>query len=237
MKRVVYTIILLIVTGCYATGQQHFIPVDTTGLPYIIVVDDVEIGTGSGVACEIGVFDDTLCVGAGIYDGINNAQITAWEGAPSLGLAGFTSGDSMTFKIWVEIDEEYQEVTGFAEYEQGDGTFGYGSYSVVILKYNRVMSITNPRSNIDNTRIYPNPFNHSSYIEYSFPGKTLFTITIFNSNGKKVFQYDGSINDKGRYIFYWNGKDNSGNELPSGVYLVSIRSSDRTANYKLTYLK
>ena len=78
---------------------------------------------------EIGLFADTLCVGADIYNGSGNFAVTAWEGSDQYALPGFDDGDSIRMFIWADIGG------GIGEYEMepifttGNGTFGYGSYA------------------------------------------------------------------------------------------------------------
>ena len=238
MKQVIYTITLLLLTGIYTSAQEHFVPVDTTGLPYIIVIDDVMLNNVGGNECEVAVFDDTLCVGTTHYDGINNAQITAWEGSESLGLPGFVSGNPMIYKIWIMINNEFQELRCNPEYEKGNGTFGYGSYSAVTLSCESVLGVSSFRQEKQcQINCFPNPFNHSSRIEYFIPTRSPFSVEIYNLNGKKVFQRHEKSMKQERCLFNWNGQSDSGDELPSGVYLVSIRSEGLQVTSKITYLK
>jgi len=62
-----------------------------------------------------------------------NIQLVAWKKDDSQGLPGFTQGNPMSFKIWTNVYYEDVELDATAEYITGDGTFGYGQYSVVNL--------------------------------------------------------------------------------------------------------
>jgi len=111
----------------------HFIPVAETGIEYEIVVTDAEIdGNTISVGDEVGVFDDEVCVGAGLFDGSFNMPITCF-GSPGKGKAadGYTEGNPISFKIY-DTSADLEAVTE-AEYYIGDGTFGYGEFSSVIL--------------------------------------------------------------------------------------------------------
>jgi parallel beta-helix repeat protein len=110
----------------------HFIPVPETGKPYTIVIKDAKIdGQTINVGDEIGVFDDELCVGAGIYDGTFNFIFTAWES--NGGMDGFTPGNDMVFKMYdtsADLETNEAEETWFI----GDDTFGYGAFSALSLE-------------------------------------------------------------------------------------------------------
>lgn len=110
--------------------QNHFESVDSTGLPYqVIILTDNIIGYQLQNGDEIGLFADTLCVGADVYNGSGNFAVTAWEGSDQYNLPGFHNGDSIRVFIWADIGG------GVGEYEMepiftvGNGTFGYGSYT------------------------------------------------------------------------------------------------------------
>ena len=113
--------------------QTHFQPVEPTGMPYTVVISDAmyngqELSEGS----EIGLFDGNICVGAGLYESSGeNIVITAWEGDSNLELEGFNSGQQIFYQVWLNNDN--LQLNANAEYEQGNGTFGYGSYSVASL--------------------------------------------------------------------------------------------------------
>jgi len=79
---------------------------------------------------EIGLFSDTLCVGAEIFDGSENLAITAWEGSDQYLLPGFNDGDSIRIVIWADVGDGESEYELEPTFIIGDGTYGFGSYSV-----------------------------------------------------------------------------------------------------------
>lgn len=82
-------------------GQTHFQPVDTTGLPYAIVITGVDVfGEDLAIGGEIAVFDGDLCVGAG-YLMVNTTynfppgrktKNTVWKALHPVILWSFVSG-------------------------------------------------------------------------------------------------------------------------------------------------
>ena len=77
---------ICLVSYLFSTGalQAQFIPVESTGLPYHIIVSQVFIDSAAAPAgTQIGIFDSILCVGADTveYAGQENIDIVTWEGS------------------------------------------------------------------------------------------------------------------------------------------------------------
>jgi hypothetical protein len=84
---------------------------------------------------------------------------------------------------------------------------------------------------------YPNPFNPSTTIHYQLkdPGKV--EIDIYNVKGHRVHSFSRYHDTPGRYGIVWDGCDDSGNALASGVYLYKMRSGSYSAIKKLVLQK
>jgi len=114
-----------------------FSPVEPTGLPYTIILSDVIIDeVPPMINSQIGVFDGDLCVGFILYSGESNLQLVAWQGDDAQGLEGFTPGNPMAFRIRTTWYDELNIFDASTEFIQGDGNFGYGTFSVVNLEAN-----------------------------------------------------------------------------------------------------
>ncbi len=114
-----------------------FSPVDPTGLPYTMVITSVSIdGQSLPANSSIGLFSGNLCVGASNYNSVGNTQIVAWRGDAAQGLAGFTNGDSILVKVRTEWFSEIVVFLPITNFVQGNGTFGFGSFSVASLNIN-----------------------------------------------------------------------------------------------------
>jgi len=79
-------------------------------------------------------------------------------------------------------------------------------------------------------KIYPNPFNSSCKIEFS--GN--LELQIFDLNGHLVRDFN---NEQSKRYVLWDGLDNSGSKLPSGVYLLRIKNSMQTTNQKIVLIR
>jgi len=75
--------------------------------------------------------------------------------------------------------------------------------------------------------IYPNPFNLSTSINFTLAEAARMRIAIYNIMGQLVRLVDWTDYEKGHYSFIWDGKDDLGNDLCSGIYLIRIYIKSR----------
>jgi hypothetical protein len=84
---------------------------------------------------------------------------------------------------------------------------------------------------------YPNPFNPSSMIDYSLSNRSYVRLEVFNLVGELVVTLVDEVKSPGRYSVVWNGRDQSGKPVPSGVYLYRLQTGSFTASKKMMLLK
>ncbi len=85
---------------------------------------------------------------------------------------------------------------------------------------------------------YPNPFNPTTNIVYSLPKATSVSIVIYNSLGQEVTKLlNNQQQSAGQYNISWNGKDNSGRSLASGIYFYQLQTQDLTLTKKMMLIK
>jgi hypothetical protein len=76
---------------------------------------------------------------------------------------------------------------------------------------------------------YPNPFNPSTTIKFALPEAGEVKLVIYNSNGQLVRTlYSGEMS-AGRFEVEWDGKNESGERVASGVYLYELKARDPSA--------
>jgi len=85
---------------------------------------------------------------------------------------------------------------------------------------------------------YPNPFNPSTTIKFSMPEPDKVQIAIYDIQGTLV---KNLINHEeyssGTYSVNWNGKNESGKQAASGVYIARIMTSKFSRAIKMNLLK
>lgn len=84
---------------------------------------------------------------------------------------------------------------------------------------------------------YPNPFNSSTTIEFSIPSRADVTITVYNIYGQEIRNLLDRKVDPGKYKIFWDGKNNHGLEVSSGIYLCNIRSKSFYQTKKMIHIK
>jgi hypothetical protein len=86
---------------------------------------------------------------------------------------------------------------------------------------------------------YPNPFNQNTVIRYSLdvarPVPTI--LKLYNILGKEVRELVNIKQSSGNYTVIWDGKDNSGKEVGSGIYFYQLRAGDPKETKKLVLIK
>jgi len=84
---------------------------------------------------------------------------------------------------------------------------------------------------------YPNPFNPTTTIEYNIPKRGYVKIEIFNLLGQKVRNLVDEYKSAGNYSVTWDGTDNGGNPLATGIYFCRFRAGDHVQTKKLVLIK
>jgi hypothetical protein len=89
---------------------------------------------------------------------------------------------------------------------------------------------------------YPNPFNPETWIPYQLAEDSDVAIRIYSVSGRMVRVLNLNQKNAGSYMSkqkaaYWNGRDDSGELVASGVYVYSIQAGAFTAVRKMVILK
>jgi len=73
---------------------------------------------------------------------------------------------------------------------------------------------------------YPNPFNPTTTIRYQLPRKTKVVMSVFNVKGRRVDILINETQQPGEHSVTWNGRDQFGSPLPSGIYFLQLRAGN-----------
>lgn len=109
-----------------------------------------------------------------------------------------------------------------------------------ILRQDKTSGITSPITN--NTKeefiqSYPNPFNSENTIGFNINQTSNVQIKIYNSLGKEIRVLLDKELSPGKYEISWYGEDKFGNSLPSGVYLIVLKTKNSVKTFKSILLK
>ena len=84
---------------------------------------------------------------------------------------------------------------------------------------------------------YPNPFNTSTNIDYSLSVAGDVKVTIYNLLGQKVVTLVDGFQAAGDHTATWNGLNEFGNTVASGIYTYELRTSNVVLHRKMTFIK
>jgi len=83
----------------------------------------------------------------------------------------------------------------------------------------------------------PNPFNLQTTISYSLPENSEVTIDVYNISGQKVRTLVNGFQTAGYKTVTWDGTNDSGQPVSSGVYFYRIKAGESSQTKKMTLLK
>ena len=84
---------------------------------------------------------------------------------------------------------------------------------------------------------YPNPFNPETTISYNIKEADLVSLDIYNVKGQKVKSLVNDRQTAGRHDIVWNGKDDNGKSVSSGVFFYRMKSGKYTSTKKMILMK
>lgn len=90
---------------------------------------------------------------------------------------------------------------------------------------------------ISGLQVYPNPFNPSTTIAFSTPVSSVVNIELYNIRGQKVRNLHQGTLGSGSHKLVWDGKDDHGRTVGSGVYFARINADKHKQTVKMVLMK
>ena len=84
---------------------------------------------------------------------------------------------------------------------------------------------------------FPNPFNSRTVIKYNLPGNGKISINIYDIIGRKITTLLSEEQSVGEHYILWNGKNNLGYDIASGIYFYNIIFNDLSITKKMILAK
>jgi len=84
---------------------------------------------------------------------------------------------------------------------------------------------------------YPNPFNPTLTVAFDLAQAREVSVSIFDVKGRRVWSTRMGLRPAGTHRVKWDGIDNRGNGVASGVYFVRVATKDWNATRKVVLLK
>ena len=158
---------------------------------------------------------------------------------------------------WGPISEgEYEVELPPGEYwvainrEEGPGGMKVSQYGPLQISSDQVWNVllspdgTSILEDVGNTPVefalwpnYPNPFNGGTTIRFALPETAEVELAVFNLAGQQVATPAAGLREAGVYSLNWDGRDDRGRGLASGVYLYRLRAGRKAETRKLVLVK
>lgn len=142
-------------------------------------------------------------------------------------------------QVYVYTDEEIQQDGTYYYWLQNldmDGSYAFhGPTTITITGHEQGIPPVPVVLGINNA--YPNPFNPSLTINYGITRRGSAVLDIYNQRGQLVRNLYNGTREIGAYSIVWNGTDNNGRELPSGVYFIRMQTDAKSFGRKVILLK
>ena len=83
----------------------------------------------------------------------------------------------------------------------------------------------------------PNPFSAATSIRYSLGEAAEVSVAVFDAAGRRVRHLPSGVQPAGDHAVVWDGRDDTGAPLPSGVYFCRVRAGGETRGGRLVLLR
>jgi pimeloyl-ACP methyl ester carboxylesterase len=84
---------------------------------------------------------------------------------------------------------------------------------------------------------HPNPFNSGTRVFFELAKRQRISLQIFDSRGRLVRVLEEGSFDQGRYERFWDGRNDKGKSVSSGIYFARMRAGDQAIFHKIVLLK
>ncbi|NIR73216.1 T9SS type A sorting domain-containing protein, partial [candidate division KSB1 bacterium] len=84
---------------------------------------------------------------------------------------------------------------------------------------------------------YPNPFNPDTEIRFRLPVSSRVTLAIYNLGGQLVRTLASGTLPTGQHRVTWDGRDELGRQVASGIYLYRLQAAENVQVRKMTLLR
>jgi choice-of-anchor B domain-containing protein len=84
---------------------------------------------------------------------------------------------------------------------------------------------------------YPNPFNPQTTIPYQLKEAANVSLAVYNALGQHVRTLEAGLRPVGAYTLVWDGRNEAGQAMPSGVYLYRLKAGSTLLTRTMTLMK
>jgi hypothetical protein len=193
--------------------------------------DEVGVYTSNGILVGSGVYQKNKknTVGVTVY---GNDEMSAKDSK-----SGAADNENLMIRVFTKTDgQELKPEVISVNWVLGDGAgLTFKANSAVMAKVSLVGKILPTEYALEQN--YPNPFNPSTTIKYALPDNGIVKIKVFDILGREVKELVNENQVAGYYSLEWNGTDNRGLRVASGVYMYRIEANNFKKTVKMMLMK
>ncbi len=153
----------------------------------------------------------------------------------------YTEGGRWSNIALANIDDDPHLEVFYASCVPAGGLFDSGTQPIVILDMENGIGIRPDHKTVASTfnlqQNYPNPFNPATTIVYNLPNQEHVTLKVYNLMGREVKTLVNGVVNSGTHVVQWDGTDNFGSKVTSGIYLCTLRYNNKTVSKRMTLMK
>lgn len=193
--------------------------------------------------------DSSTCYGCDGIPTSSGGSLMGAGGQPSLSIAhpagsqitffGATGEPTETFEADHVVIEPDRIVTPFTDITDSVWRLsGGGAVQITSLTVSTSVSAPSAsRAGLALDPATPNPFNPRTVLQFALPRSEDVSISIVDARGRRVLRRDLGALDAGRHEFLWDGLDEDGHAVASGVYFARVRAGADEASTKMALVR
>jgi len=136
---------------------------------------------------------------------------------------------------WIDLFFPYKPLS--PDKRRGFALIAKGYYLSQDIEFSSSGNIVSTPEDFSVSQNYPNPFNPQTEIKFSLPQNSKVKLEIFNVLRQKVKTLIDQDMPAGNHIVVWDGKNDCGEEVASGIYFYWIKAGSFTKSAKMSLLK
>ncbi len=210
-------------------GQEFTVYLSASGLKNVLSAD-IRLAFNKSELRAVSVKPIGIAADARVEDNIGDGEVRIY-----LASANALASDGQILAVTFEANNDVRgNVTSPITFSQ----FYLNEQDVKSAAKNSTVSIAGKPVSYSLEQNYPNPFNPTTTVAYQVPEDNRFVrIEIYNITGQHVRTLVNGIQNAGEYKVTWDGNDDQGIKVGSGVYLLRMQSGSFTQIRKMMLLK
>ena len=152
------------------------------------------------------------------------------------GPVGSWNDDACFYPSVVLNNGEYHMwYNGTSTADPNNWRIGYARWEHVVIETEEMRALTPNRFSMNQN--YPNPFNPITQIRYSLPQLSDVRLVVYDMLGCEIAELVNTEQGVGNYEIQWNGLNQYGEKMPTGVYFARLTAGKQSEVIKMLLLK